>query len=382
MTMMTCRTVIFASLTIFLCMACVERPSSEQPVLQKVAFMLPIEREVSDTIQLDGVVAPSESVNLVARVSGYLRSAPFKDGQEVKAGQLLFVIEPEPYQQQLKLNQAKLAQARAEYQRQQVLLAENATAQSSLESALSNLQQAQANVRLAQINLNYTAVKAPFNGVIGKRTVDVGNYVGANAGGTVLATLQRLRPIDVNFSINERDLLRLRASPVAQSATKAKKAGVINSKIKVQVALQGELTPSEIGTLDFVDNSLSSETGSLLLRARFDNPNLHLVPGLYSRVFIAISPPHPALLVSTHVVLSDQVGRYVYVVDADSRVVRRHVKTGADFGHLTEIVEGLSRSDRVITQGLNNVGVGQKVLASPDTKQVQVGSVAIEKSAQ
>lgn len=381
MTMMTCRTLICASLTILLCMACVEKPSSEPSALQKVAVMVPIEREVSDTIQLDGVVAPSESVNLVARVSGYLTSAPFKDGQEVQAGQLLFVIEPEPYQQQLKLNQAKLAQARAEYQRQQVLLAENATAKSSLESALSTLQQAEANLRLAQINLNYTAVKAPFSGVIGKRTVDVGNYVGANAGGTVLATLLRLRPVYVNFSMNERDLLRLRASPVAQRAVKAKKTGVANSKIEVQAALQGELAPSEIGTLDFIDNNLSSETGSLQLRARFDNPNLHLVPGLYSRVLIAISAPHQALLVPSHVVLNDQIGHYVYVVDADSKVVRRHVKTGADFGHLTEIAEGLSRSDRVITQGLNNVGVGQKVMASADTKQVQPDNAVIEKSA-
>ncbi|MCC7005637.1 MAG: efflux RND transporter periplasmic adaptor subunit [Ottowia sp.] len=377
--MTTRSTLYLVSLSALFCFACGERPAAPKTSLQQVVFMEPIYREVTDTIQLDGVVAPSESVNLVARVSGYLSSAPFIEGHEVKAGQLLFVIEPEPYQQQLKLNQAKREQAYAEYQRQQVLLKENATAKSSLELALSNLQQAEANLRLAQINLDYTQVKAPFSGVIGKRTVDVGNYVGASAGGTALATLQRLRPAYVNFSINERDLLRLRTSPTAQSATKAKKAGVTSSKIDVQVALQGERAPSEIGILDFVDNNLSSATGSLQLRARFENSDLHLIPGLYSKVLIGISKPHFTLLIPSHVVLNDQMGHYVYVVDADSKVVRRNVKRGADFGPLTEMVEGLTRRDRVITQGLSNVGVGQKVAAYEDPHEAHAASVALEK---
>ncbi|BEV71118.1 efflux RND transporter periplasmic adaptor subunit [Paludibacterium sp. THUN1379] len=349
--------------TALLCLACSDKKPVAEPPLPQVVFQQPIQREVTDTIQLDGTVAPSESVNLVARVSGYLQSAPFAEGAQVKQGQLLFVIEPDPYQQQVKLNQAKLDQARSEYQRQQVLMKENATAQSSVESALSNLQQAEANLRLAQINLDYTAVRAPFDGVIGKRTVDVGNYVGAGAGGTVLATLTRLRPAYVNFSVNERDLLRLRKAGVDKEGTA--KAGV--GKIKVGAALQGEATPSETGELDFIDNTLAAATGSLQLRAKFDNKDLHLIPGLYSKVFIGISKPHQALLVPSSVVLNDQLGNYVYVVDADSKVVRRNVKTGADFDQLREITDGISASDRVITQGLSNVGVGQKVAAQADS---------------
>ena len=350
------------SLCILVCIACSDRKTSPEPSLPHVAFMSPVQQEVTDTIQLDGVVAPSETVDLVARVSGYLSAAPFIEGREVKAGQTLFIIEPEPYQQQVKLNQAKLEQAQAEYKRQQILFKENATAQSSVESALSTLRQAEANLRLAQINLGYTIVKAPFDGAIGKRTVDVGNYVGANPNGSVLATLQRLRPAYVNFSLNERDLLRLRTSPAAQNATKAK-AGKKHADIIVKAALQGEATPSETGILDFIDNNLSSTTGSLPLRARFENQNLHLIPGLYCKVLIGIDKSRLSLLIPTHAILNDQVGNYVYLVDAQSHITRRNIKTGAEFGQLKEVIEGLTLNDRIVIEGLSNVSIGQKVIA-------------------
>jgi RND family efflux transporter MFP subunit len=360
------RSLFIMGLSALLCLACSGKSAAPAPAAPQVATQQPMTREVTDTLELDGTVAPSETVNLVARVSGYLQSAPFAEGEPVQKGQLLFVIEPEPYQQQVKLNQAKLEQSRAEFQRQQVLMKENATAQSSLESAQSNLQQAEANLRLAQINLDYTSVRAPFDGVIGKRTLDVGNYVGASAGGTVLATLQRLRPAYVNFSINERDLLRLRAAMPPRTAEEPPKAGI--GKLKVRVALQGETAPSETGTLDFIDNNLSAATGSLQLRAIFDNKDLHLIPGLYSRVYIGVGAPHPALLLPSEVVLSDQIGRYVYVVGPDSKVARRDVKTGASVGPLLEIAQGLTAADRVITEGLSNVGVGQTVAVQTDTK--------------
>ncbi|MBV8046713.1 MAG: efflux RND transporter periplasmic adaptor subunit [Paludibacterium sp.] len=364
--MLTSRTLFALTLGALACLGCSGKPAASEPPLPQVAAASPQAREITDTIDLDGTVAPSATVNLVARVSGYLQSAPFTEGQIVKQGQLLFVIEPEPYQQEVKLNQAKLEQARAEYQRQQVLMKENATAQSSVETAQSNLQQAEANLRLAQINLDYASVRAPFDGVIGKRTVDVGNYVGASAGGTVLATLQRLRPVYVNFSINERDLLRLRTAQGRQSASDPK-AGV--GSLQVGVALQGEATASAHGTLDFIDNNLSASTGTLSLRATFENRDLHLIPGLYAKVTIPISKPHPALLLPATAILNDQLGSYVFVLGDDMKVARRDVKLGAEIDQAREVTQGLAAQDRVVIAGLSGIGNGQKVA-------VQTGSTS------
>jgi membrane fusion protein, multidrug efflux system len=352
------------TLSALLCIACSGQKNVPTPPAPQVGYMLPVAKQVTDSIQLDGVVAPSESVNLVARVSGYLQSAPFKEGDQVKKNQLLFVIEPEPYRQQVKLNQAKVVQAHAEEVRQQTLLKENATAQSSVETAVSDLQQAQANLSLAQINLGYTSVKAPFDGMIGRRLIDAGNYVGASPGGTVLATLMQLRPVYVYFSINERDLLRIRAAAAAQNGQEYK-PGV--GKTPVGVALQGETLPSEQGVLDFIGNGLSTDTGSLQLRASFPNRDLRLLPGLYGKVFINVGKPRHALLLPRTVILSDQVGNYVYVVGGDSKVIRRNVTTGATFGHAQEVLTGLSASDHVITEGISNVGLGQKVDAHLDS---------------
>jgi RND family efflux transporter MFP subunit len=351
------------TMSALLCIACSGGKSAPTPPKPQVGYMLPISKQVTDSIQLDGVVAPSKSVNLVARVNGYLQSAPFKEGDPVKKGQTLFVIEPEPYRQQVKLNAAKVVQAQAEEARQQTLYKENATAKSSVETAVSDLQQSQANLSLAQINLGYTTVKAPFDGVIGRRLIDVGNYVGASPGGTTLATLMQLRPIYVYFSINERDLLRIRAAQAAEYGS-GHKPGV--GKTPIGVALQGENVPSEQGVLDFINNGLETDTGSLQLRATFANSDLRLLPGLYGKVFINIGKPRQAMLLPRAVIQSDQVGSYVYVVDAASKVERRNIQTGATFARDQEVRAGLAPGDHVITEGISNVGLGQQVDARLD----------------
>ena len=342
-----------------LCTSCKQGPSpaSAEQAAPQVGVIQMHPQQVTDSIQLDGQVAPSKSVNLVARVSGYLQSAPFTEGAKVEQGQVLFVIEPEPYRQQVKRNQAILDQIRAESKRQQVLLQQNATSQSSVENATSEMLQAEANLKLAQINLDYATVRAPFDGVIGKRTLDVGNYVGATAGGTVLATLQQLQPAYVNFSINERDLLRLRAKyPDARPKSKP---------IPVMAALQGEQQPSEQGMLDFVDSSLASGTGALALRTTFANKNLHLLPGMYARVVIKLGEPRTAMLVPCAATQTDQAGASVYVVDKESRAQRQYVKLGERFDQDCEVVSGLEAGQSVIVQGLTSIGAAQRVDAKP-----------------
>ena len=173
-----------------------------------VTVSLPAQERVADGLDLTGTVAPSRTVDLVARVSGYLRSADFTEGSLVEAGQTLFVIEPEPYEQQLRLAKAAHLRAQSEYDRQQELIKQNATSAANVEKWLSERDQAAAQVEIARINLGYTRITAPFGGRIGRRLVDPGNLVGPSVN-TKLATLDQLRPIYVYFNLNERDTLRI-----------------------------------------------------------------------------------------------------------------------------------------------------------------------------
>ena len=196
------------------------------------------DKRIRDVIELDGSVSPMQQVNLVARVAGTLEEVRFKDGDRVRAGQVLFIIEQPPYIEQLELNKAKLDQSQADYKRQSELLKENASSQANVETSLSNLKQAEANVKLAQINLDYTVVKAPFDGIVGRRQVDPGNYVGATQGGTVLATVMQVSPAFVYASIGEREAIRVREKMAAgQSPMQGVGHAVVHAR------LQGEPEP-------------------------------------------------------------------------------------------------------------------------------------------
>jgi len=346
-----------------------------------VELVSPARDSVRDSLTLDGVVAPSESVDLVARVAGYLQSAPFREGEQVRRGQLLFVIEPAPYREQVKLNEARVAQARAEAQRQQALMRENATAQSAVDSAVSNLRQAEANLALARISLGYTQVRAPFDGVIGRRLVDEGNYVGSSPGGTVLATVTRLQPAYVDFSVNEGDWLRVREEMVATEAAEGtgKNAGADSAAgprrqratassdpglgVPVRITLGGQAESSAQGELVFVDHRLGQSTGTLALRARFDNDDGRLIPGLYARAQLHTGPSREAWLVPTQAVQTDQQGRYLLVLGAYGKVARVDVSIGGTFGDWQEVRQGLDGHERVIVGGIGNVTVGQEASA-------------------
>jgi RND family efflux transporter MFP subunit len=185
------------------------RHSETNNSLPSVTISHPILKPVTENLDLTGTVGASLSVNLVARVTGYLESVNFKDGDYVEKDQLLFVIEPKPYEEQVTLNVAALVQAQAEYDRQVGLSKQNATSASTLEKQLSLRDQAKSQVELAKINLGYTRVTAPFAGRIGKRQVDPGNLVGAG-GATTIARLEQMTPIYVNFNASERDVLHVR----------------------------------------------------------------------------------------------------------------------------------------------------------------------------
>lgn len=315
---------------------------------------------IQDVIELDGSVAPSQRADLMARVAGAVKEIHYRDGELVRRGQLLFSIEPDTYEQQVKLNEARLAQTRSDFDRQAQLLKENATSQSSVDAALANLQQADANLALAKINLGYTQIRAPFDGFVGRHQVDVGAFVGASPGGTLMATIQKLSPAYVNAAVGERDVLRLRE----RAAATGRAGKGVMERVLVQATLQGENQTPEQGELDFIDRQVMPGTGTLAVRGRFANRDGRLLPGYYAKLTIDLGQPREALLVPRAAILNDQQGDHVYVAEGDL-ARRRGVETRPARGEFREVLSGLKAGDRLIVGGTTKVADGRAVQARP-----------------
>ncbi|WP_233835938.1 efflux RND transporter periplasmic adaptor subunit [Paraburkholderia sp. ZP32-5] len=323
---------------------------SSQDTVPQVSVMHPVAREVRDQISLNGTVAPSATVTLVARVQGTLKEIGFTDGSYVKQGQLLFRIEPDTYRAQLLYDQAALDNAEQELTRQKQLTTDNATSESTLQKAQTTRDQAVAKRDMSRINLNYTDVRAPFAGRIGARAFDVGNLVGASDS-SKLATLDRIQPVYVNFTLNERDANRIGLFTQPPRTV----------RVSVFGAMQGD---GEDAALEFVDTRVDSDSGTLRLRADIANPDAHLIPGMSVVVQIPAGAPHPALLVPDNAIQHDQAGAFVFVVNASNVVEKRAVATAGLFGSLRAIPTGLAANDQVVTGGALAISPGVKVQPS------------------
>jgi membrane fusion protein, multidrug efflux system len=318
----------------------------------------PLSQEIRSFATFDGIVDPYLTVNLDARVKGYLTKIGFADGAMVKKGDLLFVIEQDTYIQEVKLKQAIYTEAKIEYGRQKSLLKENATSQASVDKALSQFQQADANLTLAKINLGYTEIRAPFDGLMGRHLLDVGTYLDPSTKGVQLSTIQQISPIYVYFSINERDFLKFEQGQDQNAERKSE----VNT-LPVFVGLQNETGYPHEGVLDYAANLISTDTGSLQLRAIFKNENYQLIPGLYARVMAQYGKPRQALLIPRTAVMSDQVGNYVFTLDAAKRAQRQDISLGQAFEKYIEVSKGLTASSQVVINGFINLSVNQ--IANP-----------------
>lgn len=324
--------------------------------LVEVTVETPTQSPVNEYLDYTGTVQAYKTVQLVARVSGTLESMNYKPGSFVKKGDLLFTIEKDTYLQELELNRAQLKYAQVEYERQLKLIKENATSQSSVDQYRSQRDQARANTRLAKINLSYTNVKAPFDGRVGRNLVDVGNLVGYD-GPTNLATIEQVNPAYVYFNINERDLLNVRKSKIEQGKIPEEEA----YKDTVMFGLQNEKGYPHQGKIDYVDTGVTSDTGTLQVRAVVTNDEKLLLPGYFVRIRIPVGQEHLGLLIPDNAIMSDQQGQYVYLVNDKNEVRRQNIKTGQIIQGLREVTTGLSAGDRVITAGISKVSVGQTV---------------------
>jgi RND family efflux transporter MFP subunit len=359
---------------------CKERNHYEPPPPPQVSVAHPQQKTVSNYLELTGNTVAYNSADLVARVEGFLQEQDYKDGSFVKAGDILFVIEPLPYKakldqanSQVAAAQAELKQAEAEYYRQSTLLKTDVASQSKVDQALAkrdsdraNVADAQAGAQLAAINYSYTRVQAPFAGYVTAHLVSVGQLVGST-NPTKLATIVQLDPIYVTFNVNEQDVLRIRAQLRARGLTLAD-----IHKIPVEVGLQTEAGYPHQGVLDYVAPNVDPSSGTLEVRAALANPDRVLLPGYFVRVRVPTGKQPDALLIPETALGTDQGGNYVLVVGKDNVVEQRRVTAGATDNGMRVIESGLTAQDQVVVNGLQRAVPGSKV--SPQTATAEGGS--------
>jgi RND family efflux transporter MFP subunit len=347
-----------------------------------VTVSQPVAREVVEWDEYTGRLEAVESVEVRARVSGYLQSVHFTDGAVVKKGALLFVIDPRPYQAELNRAKAALEQAIAQHERTQKDLAraqqlvksraisvvEVDTRAADQRQAQEAVQAARAAVEAARLNVEFTQVKAPISGRISRQLVTEGNLINGGTGdSTLLTTIVSLDPIYGYFELDERAYLKYTYVWRSNGARPDSHDG----KTPVSLGLANETGFPHQGHLDFIDNRLDPNTGTMTGRAIFPNPDLALVPGLFARTRLPGSGKYEALLVPDAAIGSDQTQRFVLVVNAQNTVEYRQVELGPIIDGLRVIRHGLQPEDWVIVNGVQRVRPSarvdpQKQAGSPD----------------
>ena len=317
-------------------------------------------------------VEPLEFVELRSRVSGYLEKIFFKEGQIVKAGDLLFVIDPRPYEASLaaakasvKEVEARLLLAKTNLERAKDLLKSNAiskeiydTRESDVLSTEASLLNAQALLKEAELNLEYTHIRAPISGKVSQRLVDPGNLITANT--TVLTTIVNSSIVQAYFEISERDMLRY------QNSGLFKEIDVINRKgPPVEMTLWGEEHKPFKGELTYFDNRIGSQTASLTMRADIKNPDHYLAAGMFGKIKVRGGKAQEFLVLPEEIIGTDLINRYVLVVNKDGIVEYRPVKIGRLFGKYRAIEEGVTENEDVIFVGLQRAAPGAKVTPLP-----------------
>jgi len=333
----------------------------------------PVAKRITNWDEYSGRFTAVESVDVRPRVSGFIESIHFKDGQQVNVGDLLFTIDQQPYKIAVELAEADVARAmaqvqlaRTEVERAEPLTKAGAVTMRDFDQRVANLnvaratmQGAEANVRNAQLNLKWTEVRAPISGRVSDRRVDVGNLVSGSgqATATVLTNIVSMDPIHFEFDVSESDYLRYARLMAAGTRTSSR-----DFATPVRLRLADEKDWTRTGTMNFVDNRLNDRSGTLRGRAVFKNPDQVLSPGLFARIQV-FGGEVDALLVPDGAIVSDQARKIVFVVGADDTIVPKPVVLGTISDGLRVVQSGLEKTDRVVIDGLANPAVrpGSKV---------------------
>lgn len=363
--------------------------SSSPPVAETpappVSVSQPLVREVIDEDSYDGRIAAVEMVEVRARVRGHLKKVGFQDGQFVKKGDLLFEIDPRPYQASLDGAKAQLAGADAsldlakkEYERASSLLRSRAASREEVDIwlgkqgvAKAEQLKGQAAVEQAQLDLDFCKITSPIDGKISRTQVTAGNLVNAAGGETLLTTITTVEPMYVYFDVDERAMARYRRQYRKAPEKGGPEPSVKELKIPVKVGLEGEDGYPHTGVIDFTDNRVNPSTGTIQVRGVLPNAKRLLDAGMRARVRVPVSDPHKSLMVTERAVATDQSLRFVYVVNDKNVVERRDVKLDRVIDGLQVIRDGLTPQDWVVVNGIqrvrDGVTVDPKRVAMPGT---------------
>jgi multidrug efflux system membrane fusion protein len=334
-------------------------PGAGMPPPPEVSVAQVLNKDVSRWDEFTGRVTAIETVDLRPRVSGYVQQVAYQEGQEVKKGDLLFVIDPRPYKARLAQAEADLERARAEARlaqmqdkRAQTLVEAKAISREEFETRRAASTQGDAAVRAAEaaldnarLDLQFTTVRSPINGRAGRALVTEGNL--ATADSTLLTTVVSQDPVYVYFESDEQSFLRYQ-----ELARKGERA---ETKNPVRVGLASEQGYPHEGTVDFVDNQVDASTGTIRARAVLKNPDRIFTPGLYARVQLQGSGQFKAMLIDDKAVLTDQDRKYVYVLGEKNAATRKDVKLGPVIDGLRVVSSGLAPTDKVIVHGVQKV---------------------------
>lgn len=336
-----------------------------------ISVAKPIVKDITLTKDYPGYLTTEKTVNLVARVNGTLRSVSYVPGGRVKKGQLLFVIEPTLYndkvaqaEAELKTAQAQLEYARNNYSRMKEAVKSDAVSQiqvlqseSSVTEGVAAVSNAEAALSTARTNLGYCYVRAPFDGTISKSTVDVGSYVGGSLQPVTLATIYKDDQMYAYFNVADNQWLEM--SMNNQQPTKD-----LPKKIMVQLGKEG--TESYPATLDYLSPNVDLNTGTLMVRANFDNPQGVLKSGLYVSITLPYGEADHAILVKEASIGTDQLGKFLYAVNDSDIVHYRHIEIGQLINDtLRQVLGGLSPQERYVTEALMKVRDGMKIKPIP-----------------
>ena len=336
-----------------------------------ISVAKPIVKDITLTKDYPGYLTTEKTVNLVARVNGTLQSVSYAPGGRVKKGQLLFVIEPTLYndkvaqaEAELKTAQAQLEYARNNYSRMKEAVKSDAVSQiqvlqseSSVTEGVAAVSNAEAALSTARTNLGYCYVRAPFDGTISKSTVDIGSYVGGSLQPVTLATIYKDDQMYAYFNVADNQWLEM--SMNNQQPTKD-----LPKKIMVQLGKEG--TESYPATLDYLSPNVDLNTGTLMVRANFDNPQGVLKSGLYVSITLPYGEADHAILVKEASIGTDQLGKFLYAVNDSDIVHYRHIEIGQLINDtLRQVLGGLSPQERYVTEALMKVRDGMKIKPMP-----------------
>jgi len=372
-------------LTVAVIAGCGQKREARDPAPPDVIVNNPISKEVTDFLEFTGTTAALESVEIRARVKGWLQSVNFEPGARVKKGDLLFLIDPRMFQAQVDQYQARLQGRKADLNLQETNLrrAEQLLASASisqLQYDVHNAQEAvakaqvgisEADLEKAKLDLDYTKVTAPIDGKVSRNFVDAGNLVGASTE-TLLTTIVNTDSIYAYFNVSERDVLRLKKMAPPKSGS-----GEKGWMITVYLALGDETGFPHVGSIDFIEPELDPNTGALQARAVFSNESGLLMPGLFVRIRVPIEK-RKALLAPELAIGTAQAGMYLLVVNKDNVVEQRLVKTGQLDGALRVIEEGIKPDEWVIINGIQRARPGGKVNPQRAAEQTPASQPQVE----